>query len=81
MLWIKKYVTLCGVLMICSFFMCLFFDPTRKLNLFTYFGQCLLLALIALASLAVYYSLVSNEAEKAFLQVQQVADRLVHIAM
>lgn len=81
MLWVKKYVTLCGVLMTCSFFMCLFFDPTRKLNLFTYFGQCLLLALIALASLAVYYSLVSNEAEKAFLQVQQVADRLVHIAM
>jgi hypothetical protein len=81
MLWVKKYVTLCGVLMICSFFMCLFFDPTRKLNLVTYFGQCLLLALIALASLAVYYSLVSNEAEKAFLQVQQVADRLVHIAM
>lgn len=56
MLWVKKYVTLCGVLMICSFFMCLFFDPTRKLNLVTYFGQCLLLALIALASLAVYYS-------------------------
>jgi hypothetical protein len=81
MLWVKKYVTLCGVLMICSFFMCLFFDPTRKLNLVTYFGQCLLLALIALASLAVYYSLVSNEAEKAFLQVQQIADRLVHIAM
>lgn len=81
MLWVKKYVTLCGVLMICSFFMCLFFDPTRKLNLVTYFGQCLLLALIALASLAVCYSLVSNEAEKAFLQVQQVADRLVHIAM
>ena len=81
MLWVKKYVTLCGVLMICSFFMCLFFDPTRKLNLVTYFGQCLLLALIALASLAVNYSLVSNEAEKAFLQVQQVADRLVHIAM
>lgn len=81
MLWVKKYVTLCGVLMICSFFMCLFFDPTRKLNLVTYFGQCLLLALIALASLAVYYSLVSNEAEKVFLQVQQVADRLVHIAM
>ncbi len=81
MLWVKKYVTLCGVLMICSFFMCLFFDPTRKLNLVTYFGQCLLLALIALASLAVYYSCVSNEAEKAFLQVQQVADRLVHIAM
>ena len=51
--------------MICSFFMCLFFDPTRKLNLVTYFGQCLLLALIALASLAVYYSLVSNEAEKS----------------
>ena len=81
MLWVKKYVTLCGVLMLCSFLMCLFVYPTRKLNLVTYFGQCLLLALIALASLAVYYSLVSNEAEKAFLQVQQVADRLVHIAM
>ena len=56
MMWVKRYVTLCGILMICSFFMCLFFDPTRKLNLVTYFGQCLLLALIALASLAVYYS-------------------------
>lgn len=56
MMWVKRYVTLCGILMICSFFMCLFFDPTRKLNLVTYFGQCLLLAFIALASLAVYYS-------------------------
>ena len=56
MMWIKRYVTLCGILMICSFFMCLFFDPTRELNLVTYFGQCLLLAFIALASLAVYYS-------------------------
>jgi hypothetical protein len=56
MMWMKRYVTLCGILMICSFFMCLFFDPTRKLNLVTYFGQCLLLAFIALASLAVYYS-------------------------
>lgn len=56
MMWMKRYVTLCGILMICSFFMCLFFDSTRKLNLVTYFGQCLLLAFIALASLAVYYS-------------------------
>ena len=56
MLWIKRYIMFCGIIMICSFFMCLFFDPTRELNVASYFGQCMVFAGLALLTVGVYYS-------------------------
>ena len=56
MLWIKRYIMFCGIIMICSFFMCLFFDPTRTLNVASYFGQCMIFACLAMLTVGVYYS-------------------------
>ena len=42
--------------MLCTFFMCLLFNPASELFVVTFFGRIMVFALIALLLLAVYYS-------------------------
>ena len=59
MLWARRYVTIYGIIMLCTFFMCLLFNPTSELPVVSYFGRIMvftLLSLLSLLSLVVYYS-------------------------
>ena len=55
-LWARRYVTVYGIIMLCTFFMCLLFNPTSELPVVAFFGRIMVFTLIALLSLAVYYS-------------------------
>ena len=55
-LWVRRYVTVYGIIMLCTFFMCLLFNPASELPVVTFFGRIMVFTLIALLSLAVYYS-------------------------
>ena len=55
-LWVRRYVTVYGIIMLCTFFMCLLFNPASELPVVSYFGKILVFSLLALVSLAVYYS-------------------------
>ena len=54
--WFRRYVTVYGIIMLCTFFMCLLFNPDSELPVVTFFGRIMVFTLIALLSLAVYYS-------------------------
>ena len=56
MLWVRRYVTVYGIIMLCTFFMCLLFNPTSQLPVVSYFGRILVFTLLSLLSLIVYYS-------------------------
>ena len=56
MLWVRRYVTIYGIIMLCTFFMCLLFNPTSQLPVVSYFGRILVFTLLSLLSLIVYYS-------------------------
>ena len=56
MLWARRYVTIYGIIMLCTFFMCLLFNPTSQLPVVSYFGRILVFTLLSLLSLIVYYS-------------------------
>lgn len=53
---IKRYIMVCGIIMIISFFMSLLFGQGTVMNIVIYLGQCMLFALIAVMSTFVYYS-------------------------
>ena len=55
-LWARRYVTVYGIIMLCTFFMCLLFNPGAELPVVAFFGRIMVFTLIALLSLAVYYS-------------------------
>ena len=55
-LWVRRYVTVYGIIMLCTFFMCLLFNPTSQLPVVSYFGRILVFTLLSLLSLIVYYS-------------------------
>ncbi len=55
-LWVRRYVTVYGIIMLCTFFMCLLFNPASELPVVPFFGRIMVFTLIALLSLAVYYS-------------------------
>ena len=55
-LWVRRYVTVYGIIMLCTFFMCLLFNPSSELPVVSFFGRIMVFTLIALLSLAVYYS-------------------------
>lgn len=55
-LWIRRYVIVYGIIMLCTFFMCLLFNPAAELAAVPFFGRILVFTLIALLSRAVYYS-------------------------
>lgn len=54
--WVRRYVTVYGIIMLCTFFMCLLFNPASELPVVTFFGRIMVFTLIALLSQAVYYS-------------------------
>ncbi len=56
MLWVRRYVTVYGIIMLCTFFMCLLFNPASELPVITFFGRIMVFTLIGLLSLVVYYS-------------------------
>ena len=45
-----------GIIMLCTFLMCLLFNPASELPVVTFFGRIMVFTLIALLSLAVYYT-------------------------
>ncbi len=56
LLWLRRYVTVYGIIMLCTFFMCLLFNPGSRLPVVSFFGRIMVFTLIALLSRAVYYS-------------------------
>lgn len=54
--WLRRFVMVYGVIMICTFFMCLFFNPTSELPVVSFFGRIILFTILAMATLVVYYS-------------------------
>ena len=56
MLWARRFVTVYGLIMLCTFFMCLLFNPTSRLPVVSFFGRILVFTLLALLSLMVYWS-------------------------
>ena len=55
-LWVRRYVTVYGIIMLCTFFMCLLFNPASELPVVIFFGRIMVFTLITLLSLGVYYS-------------------------
>lgn len=45
-----------GIIMICTFFMCLFFNPTSELPVVSFFGRIIVFTLLGMATMLVYYS-------------------------
>ena len=54
--WVRRYVMVYKIIMLCTFFMCLLFNPASELPVVTFFGRIMVFTLIALLSLAVYYT-------------------------
>ncbi len=55
-IWARRYILVYGIIMLCTFFMCLLFNPASELPVVSFFGRIMVFALIALLSLAVYYT-------------------------
>ena len=56
MFWVRRYVMIYGIIMLCTFFMCLLFNPTSQLPVVSYFGRIMVFTLLSLISMVVYYS-------------------------
>ena len=56
LLWARRFATLYGIIMICTFFMCLLFNPSSELLVVSFFGRIMVFTLLGLVSLAVYCS-------------------------
>ena len=54
--WLHRFVVAYGIVMLTTFFMCLLFNPTSELPVVSFFGRCILLTLLCMATLVVYYS-------------------------
>ena len=54
--WLHRFVVAYGIIMLSTFFMCLLFNPTSELPVVSFFGRCILLTLVGMATLVVYYS-------------------------
>lgn len=55
-LWLRRFVMIYGIIMICTFFMCLLFNPTSQLPVVTFFGRIIVFTLLGMATMVVYYS-------------------------
>ena len=55
-LWARRYVMVYGIIMLCTFFMCLLFNPSSELPVVPFFGRIMVFTLIGLLSLVVYAS-------------------------
>lgn len=56
MFWLHRFVVVYGIIMLGTFFMCLLFNPTSQLPVVSFFGRCIVLTLVCMATLIVYYS-------------------------
>ena len=54
--WLHRFVVAYGIVMLTTFFMCLLFNPASELPVVSFFGRCILLTLLCMATLVVYYS-------------------------
>lgn len=54
--WVRRFIMVYGIIMICTFFMCLFFNPTSKLPVVSFFGRIIIFTVLAMTTLVVYYS-------------------------
>lgn len=54
--WVRRFLMLYGIIMICTFFMCLLFNPTSELPVVSFFGRIILFTLLGMGTLIVYYS-------------------------
>ena len=54
--WLHRFVVAYGIIMLSTFFMCLFFNPTSELQVVSFFGRCILFTLVCMSTLVVYYS-------------------------
>lgn len=54
--WLHRFVFVYGLVMLSTFFMCLLFNPTSELPVVRFFGRCILLTLVSMATLIVYAS-------------------------
>ena len=54
--WAHRFVFVYGLVMLSTFFMCLLFNPTSELPVVRFFGCCILLTLVSMATLIVYAS-------------------------
>lgn len=54
--WLQRFLTVYGIIMLSTFFMCLLANPTSQLPVVSFFGRCIVLTLVCLLSLVVYYS-------------------------
>lgn len=53
--WLRKFVMIYGIIMICTFFMCYFFNPTSTLPVVSFFGR-IIFTILGMLTLFVYYS-------------------------
>ena len=56
MFWLRRFVQIYGIIMICTFFMCLLFNPTSELPVVSFFGRIIIFTLLGMMTLLVYYS-------------------------
>ena len=54
--WLHRFVFVYGLIMLSTFFMCLLFNPDSELPVVSFFGRCILLTLVSMATLVVYAS-------------------------
>ena len=54
--WLRRFVMVYGILMICTFFMCLFLNPSSELPVVSFFGKMLVFTVLGCATLVVYVS-------------------------
>ena len=45
-LWVRRFVMIYGIIMICTFFMCLLFNPTSQLPVVAFFGRIIVFTLL-----------------------------------
>ena len=55
-LWVRRFVMIYGIIMICTFFMCLLFNPTSQLPVVAFFGRIIVFTLLGMATMVAYYS-------------------------
>ena len=56
MFWVRRFVMIYGIIMICTFFMCMFFNPTSELPVVSFFGRVIIFTFLGMTTLIVYYS-------------------------
>lgn len=56
MFWLRRFVMIYGIIMLCTFLMCLFFYPASELPVVSFFGRIIVFTFLGMGTLIVYYS-------------------------